>query len=72
MGKRSGQGLNPDGAPWELTLLPDEVFYNLGPGRQNSHFLCLWLGRGVILGVQAAHLMFSRVHFLPCGRVVCM
>lgn len=23
------------------------------------------------MGVQAADLMFSRVHFLPCGRVVC-
>lgn len=56
--KRSGQGTNPDGAPCALTMLIDEVFYDLSLARQNSHFCCLWLEWGVSLGVQAADLLF--------------
>lgn len=38
MGRRSGQGMNPDDAPCEVSMLTDEVFYNPGQARQTHSF----------------------------------
>lgn len=42
-----------------VCLLTGEVFYTPGQTRQKPHLGCFWLGWGVLLGVQAADLMFS-------------
>lgn len=70
MGNGSGQGMNPTGAPCELTMLTGEVFYNRGQARQNSHFCCFWLGLECLTGCAGSR--SGVFHFLPCGSAVCM
>lgn len=45
MGRRSGQGMNPDDVPCEVSMLTDEVFYNPGQARQTHSFAASGLDR---------------------------